>query len=173
MSNIDSWDDLIKANHQFLQRVANSHEKPAMTAADALAAKLHLLKQAQDDSFSEKVQVLATGKPISKQSCLYTLAPEYDSAVGLIRVGGRLWRAEGLDPDAMHPIILDPKHHVTIILIKEHNNKLLHSGPERVFSKIRRTYRILRGTESVKRHQYSCGECQRFSLTEEQTFEEE
>lgn len=136
ISDLDSWGELIKATHQFLHGAANGQENPAMTAADVLAAELHLLKQAQGDSFPEEVQALAAGKPLSKQSRLSTLAPEYDPAVGLIRVGGRLRRAESLDPDAMHPIILDPKHHVTTLLIKEYDNKLLHSGPERVFGEI-------------------------------------
>ncbi|KAK7882057.1 hypothetical protein WMY93_028231 [Mugilogobius chulae] len=116
--DIDNWDGLIKATHETLHGAANDHSNPAMTAADVLAAELHLLQQSQRDSFPEEVDALATSKPISRQSRLVMLAPEYDAAVGLMRVGGRLRRAEDLDPDSMHPIILDPKHYVTKLLIK-------------------------------------------------------
>ncbi|KAI4884383.1 hypothetical protein NFI96_011230, partial [Prochilodus magdalenae] len=162
ISDIDNWDSLIKATHESLHGAANDQGSPAMTAADALEAELHLLRQSQNETFHEEVQILAACKPISKQSRLIMLAPEYDKAVGLVRVGGRLRRAEDLDPDTMHPIILDPKHHVTKLLIKKYDSQLLHPGPERVFAEMRRRYWILRGRESIKRHQYSCVECQKW-----------
>ncbi|XP_036070983.1 uncharacterized protein LOC118599568 [Oryzias melastigma] len=133
-----------------------------MTAADVQAAELHVLRQSQIESFPEEVEKLAAGKPISKQSRLLMLAPEYDKAVALIRVGGRLRRAEDLDPDMIHPIILDPKHQVTKLLIQKYDSELLHPGPERVFAEIRRRYWILRGRESIKQHQHQCIECQRW-----------
>lgn len=101
-----------------------------MTAADAIEVELHILRQAQSNSFSEEVGELTKGKPISTQSRLAALAPEYDQTVGLIRVGGLLRRAECLVPDTIHPIILDPKHPITMLLIKEYDNQLLHPGPE-------------------------------------------
>lgn len=64
-----------------------------------------------------------------------------DRAVGLGRVGGRLRIAEDLGPDAIHPIILDPKHHVTKLLIKKYDSELLHPGPERFFAEMRRYLR--------------------------------
>lgn len=76
-----------------------------MTASEALAAELHVPRLSQYESFPEEVEALAAGKPISRQSRLLMLASEYDAAVGLVRVGGRLRRAD-LDPDAIHPIIL-------------------------------------------------------------------
>ncbi|KAK7916727.1 hypothetical protein WMY93_012488 [Mugilogobius chulae] len=160
--DIDNWDGLIRATHETLHGAANDHSNPAMTAADVQAAELHLLQQSQRDSFPEEVDALATSKPISRQSRLVMLAPEYDAAVGLMRVGGRLRRAEDLDPDSMHPIILDPKHYVTKLLIKKYDTDLLHPGPERVFAELRRRYWILRGRESIKRHQHGCVECQKW-----------
>ncbi|XP_070410955.1 uncharacterized protein [Nothobranchius furzeri] len=162
VTNIDNWDDLVRATHMSLHGAAKDLVSPTMTAADVQEAELHLLRQSQSETFQEEVKLLAVGKSISKQSRLIMLAPEYDIAVGLIRVGGRLRRAEDLDLDSMHPIILDPKHHATRLLIKKYDNQLLHPGPERVFAEIRRRYWILRGGESIKRHQYSCVECQKW-----------
>lgn len=59
-----------------------------MTAADAIAAELHLLRQVQRDSFLAKVDALTKGKSISVQSRLDSRSPEYDQTLGLIRVGG-------------------------------------------------------------------------------------
>ncbi|XP_052443245.1 uncharacterized protein LOC127984578 [Carassius gibelio] len=157
ISNIKSWKELLKATHQSLHGAA-----AIMTAADTIAAELHLLRQAQRDSFPEEVAALTKGKSISAQSRLASLSAEYDQTLGLIRVGGRLRRAEGLDPDTIHPIILEPKHQITMLLIKEYDNQLLHPGPERVLGEIRRKYWILRGRESIKKHQYNCETCQKW-----------
>lgn len=107
---------VVKATHEILHGTATDHNNYAMTTADALAAELHLLKQAQIVSFPEKLQALAACKAIHKQT------------LGLIRVGGRLRRAEGLDLYAMHPIVHDPQHLVTKLLIREYDDRLLHPG---------------------------------------------
>ncbi|KAL1255106.1 hypothetical protein QQF64_013167 [Cirrhinus molitorella] len=124
--------------------------------------KQSFCENAQRDSFPEELDALAKGKSISAHSRLVSLSAEYDQTLGLIRVGGRLCRAEGLDPDTIHPIILDPKHQITLLLIKEYDNQLLHPGPERVLGEIRRKYWILRGRESIKKHQYNCETCQKW-----------
>ncbi|XP_039516235.1 uncharacterized protein LOC120470711 [Pimephales promelas] len=165
MSDIDNWDSLIKATHESLHGAADGQNSPTMTAADVQTVELHVIRQSQSESFPEEVKALAAGKPISRLSRLLMLAPEYDESVGLVRVGGRLRRAEDLDPDAIHPIILDPKSHVTQLLIKKYDRELLHPGPERVFAEMRRRYWILRGRESIKRHQHGCVECQRWRAT--------
>ncbi|KAL4008256.1 hypothetical protein ACER0C_002108 [Sarotherodon galilaeus] len=162
ISNFGKWSEVVKATYRILHGAAADHGNHVMIATDASAAELHLLKQAQNDSFPKELQALAAGKAIHKQSRLLTLAPEYDPAIGLIRVGGRLRRAEDLDLDAMHPIVLDPQHPVTKLLIREYDEQLLHPGPERVFGEMRRKYWILRGREAIKQHQHSCGECRRW-----------
>ncbi len=43
-----------------------------------------------------------------RSSRLLTLSPELDPDEGIIRVGGRLRHAEGLDHTFKHPIVLDP-----------------------------------------------------------------
>ena len=70
---------------------------------------------------------------------LSALSPEYDSCTGLIRVGGRLRRAD-LDPDSIHPIVLAAEHPLTKLIIKNYDAQLLHPGAERLFAEIRRTY---------------------------------
>ena len=88
------------------------------------------------------------------------MSPDYDPALGLIRVGGRLRRVENLTQDSIHPIILDPKHAITKLLIKHYDQKLLHPGPERVLGEMRRRYWILRGRQAIRQHQHQCPDCQ-------------
>ena len=109
-----------------------------------------ILRQAQVDSFRDDLACLQTQKPLLPSSRLLSLAPEFDPASGLIRVGGRLRRSSDLPPDAIHPVVLDPAHPITTLIIKDCDDHLQHPGRERLFAELRRRYWILRGREAVK-----------------------
>ncbi|XP_056324239.1 uncharacterized protein LOC130237344 [Danio aesculapii] len=133
-----------------------------LSAKDYAEAEITLLKEAQATCFPTELEALTTGKPLPSNSRLLTLAPELDKSTGLIRVGGRLRRSELLDPETVHPIILEPKHPLSQLLIQHFDEKLHHPGPERVYAEIRRQYWILRGREAVRYHQHKCTECRKW-----------
>ncbi|XP_042610577.1 uncharacterized protein LOC109111550 [Cyprinus carpio] len=121
-----------------------------------------VLRQAQAESFPDELRLLKSGKPILSTSRLITLSPELDAATGLIRIGGRLRHCEVLEEDAVHPAVLDPRHPITVLIIKDYDERLHHPGTERLFAEIRRTYWILRGREAVRRYQRQCTECRKW-----------
>ncbi|CAM4529069.1 unnamed protein product [Leuciscus chuanchicus] len=125
-------------------------------------AQLALLQQVQQDSFPIEYAQLQSGKPVAKSSRLLKLAPEFDHSDKLIRVGGRLRHSNQLEPDTVHPVVLDAKHPVTQLLIQEYDYRLHHPGPERVFSEMRRKYWLPGGREAIRRFQRKCQECQKW-----------
>lgn len=155
-ANYASWSELIEATVQIHKRA----EQPS--AADYQAAEMLIFQKSQIDSFPEEYKMLKAKRPILSNSRLLTLAPEYDESCQVIRVGGRLRRAEGLETSAIHPIVLDPHHTVTKLLIKDYDNKLCHPGPERIFAEIRRSFWVLRGQEAIRRQQHLCKECKKW-----------
>ncbi|XP_076733061.1 uncharacterized protein LOC143413643 [Maylandia zebra] len=154
----NTWADLVQATH------LSSHGAAGlpMSAAQRLETEVQILKQAQQESFPVEVHTLKSGKEVYKDSRLSNLSPEYDSQLGLIRVGGRLRRAEQMDVDTLHPIVLSPDHPTTQLIIKDYDTCLLHPGPERVFAELRRRYWILRGRQAIRKHQYRCLECKKW-----------
>lgn len=62
----------------------------------------------------------------------------------------------------MHPIVPDPKHTVTHLIIKDYDTRLLHPGPGRVYAEIRHSYWILKGRQAVKKYQWTCLECRKW-----------
>ncbi|CAM4607621.1 unnamed protein product [Leuciscus chuanchicus] len=116
----------------------------------------------QQDSFPIEYAQLQSGKPVAKSSRLLKLAPEFDHSDKLIRVGGRLRHSNQLEPDTVHPVVLDAKHPVTQLLIQEYDYRLHHPGPERVFSEMRRKYWLPGGREAIRRFQRKCQECQKW-----------
>lgn len=155
-----TWDSFLEATARQLHGAADLNN--TLTADAYAAAELEALQQAQRESFPEEVTQLKASKPIAKSSRLLLLAPEFDEKTGLIRVGGRLRHNPDLPVDEVHPIVLDPRHALTRLVIQDYDGKLQHPGPERVFAEIRRRYWVLRGREAVRRHQRSCAECKKW-----------
>ncbi|XP_057688209.1 uncharacterized protein LOC130913548 [Corythoichthys intestinalis] len=156
----DTWQQLIQAKVQELQGQSSPGSSPS--AREYQRAEREVLLQAQQQSFPEDFKLLSEGKPVLSKSRLLTLSPEMDRSSGLLRVGGRLRRSEGLSDSVLHPIVLDPSHPVTKLLIQKYDADLNHPGPERVYAEMRRSFWILRGREAVRRHQHSCVECRRW-----------
>ncbi len=160
-SQFSTWQDLIVATHQSLQNTAKdtSNGSPLITHTEA---ETLVLSQAQLESFPDDYQALRSGKELPVNTRLYSLSPQFEQNLNLIRVGGRLRKAPDLELETLHPIVLDPKHPVTRLIIKDYDTRLLHPGPQRVFAEIRRSYWILRGRQAIKQHQRSCVECRKW-----------
>ncbi len=150
--------ELLKA---YIQQV-NGTATDTPTADDYKEAELTVLRQSQYESFPEELSCLRAGKPLARNSRLLCLAPEFDEDTKLIRVGGRLRQSSQLEEDAIHPIVLESCHPITKLIIKDYDNQLHHSGPDRVFAELRRKYWVIRGRAAVRNHQRQCPECQRW-----------
>lgn len=96
--------------------------------ASSIAVEKYVLKQAQTESFPEELKALQKGQAVSNRSKLLALSPEVNPRTNLIRVGGRLRQALEMDPDAIHPIVLDGKHPLTKLLIMAYDESLQHPG---------------------------------------------
>lgn len=106
-----TWKDLVEAMVRELHGAAG--QGSPVTASDYQQAEMMIYKRIQHDCFPEELHHLKGVKPIPNNSRLLTLSPELDPKEVIIRVGGRLRRAEALDPAFKHPIILDPTHPAT------------------------------------------------------------
>ncbi|KAK0156275.1 hypothetical protein N1851_000422 [Merluccius polli] len=160
LNQYNSWKELLEVTARELHGAADF--KGHHTAEDYRHAERLILQRAQRDSFSQEYSLLKVGKPVPRSSRLPTLSPELDESGELIRVGGRLHRSEDLELTTIHPVILDPSHQATKLLIHDVDIRLHHPGPERVFAELRRSFWILRGREAVRRHQYGCADCRRW-----------
>ncbi|XP_038053740.1 uncharacterized protein LOC119726178 [Patiria miniata] len=160
-SEHDTWSDLVAATMQHLHGAAEDAD-PTKLVEQRVEAEMFLYQRAQQDSFPEEIACIQAGKELPRGSRLLQLAPEYDESCGLIRVGGRLRRTQDLPKDTKHPIVMNPAHPITKLIIRDYDEKLLHYGPERILAEIRRKFWILRGREAIRKHQRQCFECQKW-----------
>ncbi|KAJ7983378.1 hypothetical protein DPEC_G00379510 [Dallia pectoralis] len=125
-----TWKELLEVTTRELHGAASQGGDPK--AEDYREAEAHIFRRIQQECFPDELRLLKAGKAVGTSSRLLTLAPELDDTGELIRVGGRLRRAENLDYATAHPIVLDPTHHFTRLLIKDYDSRLCHPGPESV-----------------------------------------
>ncbi|XP_067023833.1 uncharacterized protein [Acropora muricata] len=80
--------------------------------------------------------------------------------LGVLRVGGRLDRAE-LPYDAAHPMILPKKHHITQLIVADVHNRYRHAGVNHVLAQVRNRYWVIVSRQEVKNWGKECKSCER------------
>ncbi|XP_052071218.1 uncharacterized protein LOC127709652 [Mytilus californianus] len=120
----------------------NNSPESKLCVNDMQRAEIEIIKQLQASSFNEEIVVLQSigvGKTyedrhstrirnvkLKQTSSLYKLDPFLDSD-GIIRVGGRIRRAE-YNLAVKHPVIIPRHSHVTELIIRHFHEKAEHQG---------------------------------------------
>ena len=106
-----------------------------------------ILKLTQSEAFATEIKALSNGSNVESRSSLIRLNPFLYK--GLIKVGGRLDRAE-IPEFEKHPIVLPKNHHVTKLIIRDEHLKQLHAGINATLYGIRETYWPIDGRNTTR-----------------------
>ncbi|XP_044751667.1 uncharacterized protein LOC123311663 [Coccinella septempunctata] len=117
-----------------------------------------LFRKVQEESFMEEINALMQGKPFSSSSRLRTLNCFLSEQDGLLRLAGRLEKSE-LNVQTRKPIILDPQHKITKLIVQKYHEDVHHHGQEIVINNLRQKFWILRLRQTVKSIWNSCQLC--------------
>ena len=128
-----------------------------LKAAEIIHPEQISVKRAQAESFPKDLESLNGKKQLPSKSRLLSLHPYFD-ADGLIRVGGRLRKAP-LQAAARNPIILDPSHEITCLIIAHAHQRLYCTGVEHVLNELRHQYWVIKGLRAVWKVSSSCPLC--------------
>ncbi|CAG7817006.1 unnamed protein product, partial [Allacma fusca] len=80
------------------------------------------IKMVQQQVWVDEITSIAKGRRLSHSSKLLSLNPFLDD-YGVLRVGGRIQRAN-LAGDQRHPMVLPRAHHLTTLVIREEHHRL-------------------------------------------------
>ena len=116
LPNADQFSSFSALIEAVAQSSSGSSVSPVSLSADDYQEAESSTETSQQDSFPEEFNLLRNGKLVAATSRLLTLTPEYDETVKLIRVGGRLRGNDQLEPDSIHPVVMDQRHKVTQLL---------------------------------------------------------
>ena len=145
---------------RFIHNSRNPNKKRihVLKYEELLAAEETLMRWSQTDTFKEEKRLLLAQKQIPLTSRLSQLSPFMDTD-GLIRIRGRLANSSTVLQQTKTPIILDPKHHVTKLLIQFYHERSNHHGQEHVLNELRQRFWILDGRAAVRSIRNSCQVC--------------
>lgn len=102
------------------------HQCSQLLTIERSQAKMVIVKSVQEDVYKEELKCLTQGTKVHCQSSLAKLDPFID-VNGLIRVGGRIHKAD-LEDQEKHPLILPAGLHVTTLLVRHYHDKVAHQG---------------------------------------------
>lgn len=120
-----------------------------------------LVRAVQKECFAEEMRDLKEDRPLKKDSDLRTLTP-FLGDDGLLRVGGRIGKAE-VPFGTSHPIILPSEHPFTTAIVLRKHRELWHSSPHIMLGELRSSYWIISGRASIRKIVHACIFCRRRS----------
>lgn len=126
---------------QCLRFLNYKKERETYITADELnEVEERFIRYHQSLAYETEIEDLKKKETIKKRSSLISLTPFLDKK-GLLRVGGRLSKAN-IPEDTKHPIIIPGKQHITKLLIQEAHTRTLHGGLLQTMTYIRSKYWI-------------------------------
>lgn len=118
-----------------------------------------LIRECQQQSFPVDIQQIKNNR-LDKRSPLYNLDPYVDSD-GILRVGGRLRRAD-IEPNERNPAVLPKQGHLTTLIIRHYHQRVAHGGKGLTMNKIRENgYWVVNCAAAVSSLIRSCVICAR------------
>ena len=143
---------------------------------DLAHAELEIIRSLQREHFEDEIKVLQSlnvdgefvnrtaakerNSSLKKTSCLYRLDPYLD-ADGVLRIGGRLRRAN-LPDSVKHPVILPKESHITRLIIQDSHRGIKHRGSGMTHNDLRqRGYWVIGGAFAVRNFVSKCTICRK------------
>ena len=166
VNDYSSWKRLVNVTGFLFRFSANCrrklHHKPINTGPFCMkemrAAENSLIRQAQQDEFSEEIATLIQGRQIARSSSLFKSTPFIDEN-GVLRMRGRIAACAFITEEAKNPIILPRDHHITTLIISHYHSKYHHLNQETVVNELRQRFSISRVRVSCAKVRRNCQRC--------------
>ena len=175
-TRFSSWSSLIKGMSKLISAARSRTEskrtdmQPSSQTTDGQPgdnvvqsrkrAEMVMIKNVRQETFVKRLGQIKSGTKLSKGSPLSKLNPVIDSD-GMLRVGGRLGRAE-LNVEERHPIILPGSNHITRLIARHHHHEVKHQGRHFTHGAIRaKGYWIIGGKRLVNSVIHHCVKCRK------------
>ncbi|XP_052792080.1 uncharacterized protein LOC128226231 [Mya arenaria] len=122
-----TWQSLVRA-FALLKRSCKDHKKVAKpeVVTSHIEAENFIVRTVQESSYEKEIQLLFSKRAVPASSSLSTLSPFLDKK-GVLRVGGRLTKADVLS-NSKQPIIIPKKSHIALLLVRHFHEKVQHQG---------------------------------------------
>lgn len=162
---VSSWSKLLCIVVYMFRFLKILPRRRYIVASDLSFAEIRIIQELQKFHFHREINNLKENKccTISVQR----LKPFMHE--GVIRVGGRLERAD-LPFENRHPLLLPRREHIVTLIINYFHKVYCHAGPDLLVSILRQKYWILSARNIIRNVIFKCNTC--FRLRPKPTFPE-
>ncbi len=135
---------------KFLRLLKRQCESSEISRQDITQAEEMWLREAQDGLLEDKK------------------FPVWKTQFGLFQDERKLWRCGGriqnadLPYSAKHPVLLDKKHPLTVLIIRDAHRRVQHDGVRETLTEVRSRFWIISGRSLVRSTIHGCVTCKRF-----------
>ncbi|XP_039303445.1 uncharacterized protein LOC113004455 [Solenopsis invicta] len=154
-----SHSKLLRVIAYCLRFLPNNKHTGSLCSSEIDEAETRILRIMQADRFCSEIKELKSGCSVSKGR-IANLNPFLDDR-GLIRVGGRLQRAD-LSFSRKHPTLIPSRHKLTDRIIRETHEVHHHAGIQTTLYTLRQKYWLVDGRNQVRKIVRACVRCFRF-----------
>ncbi|XP_055522593.1 uncharacterized protein LOC129716781 [Wyeomyia smithii] len=127
-----------------------------ITYAESEEALMLLVRLSQHECFPTELAALSKGNQVAESSRLVGKNPKLIN--GVMHIGGRLKHAE-TSVGRKHPIILDDRHPLTVLILHHYHHKYYHAGQQLLISCVRERFWPLNIRRAARRIIYQCVPC--------------
>lgn len=142
-------------------RYKNNRRTGLLSMDELNSSELLLAKLSQQESFPDEYESFLKNKSIKLRAHLLKLNLFFDSNHNVLRVGGRIQNSPDFCFNKCHPILLNSKHHFTILLFQYEHKRLLHGAPQLLLYSIRESWWPIGGRYLAKKVFHTCIKCAR------------
>ncbi|XP_018364037.1 PREDICTED: uncharacterized protein LOC108761807 [Trachymyrmex cornetzi] len=141
-------------------RLSEQPRSKTLSTEELRRAETTICRMVQQECFPRELHNLKRQELVHSNSPIAALNPFLDEE-GIIRVGGRIKRAD-VPADQKHPIVLPTRHHITEILLAQEHKKLHHCGSQQLLNAVRTRYWPLSGRRETRKVGRKCIPCFRY-----------
>ncbi|KAK7910443.1 hypothetical protein WMY93_015127 [Mugilogobius chulae] len=135
--HFSNWKSLCKAVARLIHIAKSFSDKSAnkcsgwhycndVSPSELNKAECLIIRTVQQECYSQELSAIRKEQSLPKTSPILKLNPFIDND-GLLRVGGRL-RHSQLQKNEANPVIIPNKHHIAVLLVRYHHEKVRHQG---------------------------------------------
>ncbi|XP_036346838.1 uncharacterized protein LOC118756166 [Rhagoletis pomonella] len=150
-----------KGNRQLRKSSRGDFHIPVPTAEERSRALELMIKETQELEYLREIRALSRDTPMPEGSKIESLKPTLDRN-GLLRVGGRIGRAE-CDYEMKHPVIIPSGSSLSQLIISKAHQATKHGGAQVMMQYIRQRFWIPRLRSELRKFTHKCVTCARYA----------
>lgn len=152
IENFSNWICLLRSMALILlsPKIWKGIAKPEISAEWLEKSEIYLIRKVQEECFGDEIRSINQKQPLRNNSRIKDLTPIITKEDGILRVDEGINATNQVTEAVKKPIILDRKHHLTLLLIKHYHKLFLQGSNKTVVNEVKQKFLVLKLRPTVR-----------------------